>query len=94
MAGGETQVRLTAAEKETVQRCIGKCSRERLVPAIREWLSRHNVPLRPGAAWDRARLVNVACKAVGMKKWETAPFEPAFLFDCRCSIRRCKGGGR
>lgn len=72
-------MRLSVAEKETVRRCIGKTSRKGLIPAIREWLSRHNRPLRPGAAWDRARLINVACKAAGMKGWETAPFEPAFL---------------
>ena len=72
-------MRLSVAEKETVLRCIGKTSRRRLIPAIREWLSRHNGPLRPGAAWDRARLINVACKAHCMKGWGTAPFEPAFL---------------
>lgn len=80
-------MRLTAAEKETVRRCLGNPSKESLIPAIREWLSRHNRPLRPGAAWDRARLVNVACKARGMKGWKTAPFEPAFLFDCRSGVK-------
>jgi len=72
-------MRLSAAEKETVLRCLGETPRNELLPAIRNWLACHNRPLRPGAAWDRARLINVACKAAGMKGWDTAPFEPAFL---------------
>jgi|LakMenEpi03Aug12_release.lakeMendotaPanAssembly.Ray.scaffolds.fasta_scaffold197258_2 hypothetical protein len=72
-------VRLTRREKETVLRCLGETPRNELLPAIRKWLARHNRPARAAVAWDRARLINVACKAAGMNGWQTAPFEPAFL---------------